>query len=54
MFKMFVTVDRINFSNFLSVKQHLHSSSNVENLFISNFKLADYFVQTTGYDVSAV
>jgi len=33
------------------INQVEHSSSNVENSFVSNFKIADYFFQTAGYDV---
>ena len=47
MFKIFVTVEKHQrFKSFISQTTSVrleHSSSNAENLFVSNFKIADYF-----------
>jgi len=45
----------INNFKFLSISQTTsirieHSSSNTENLFVSNFKIADLFLITVGYN----
>jgi len=47
MFKIFITVDKHqDFKSFISQTTSIrleHSSSNAENSFVNNFKIADYF-----------